>query len=322
MLSSATLCRMDPVIAHLLEAAHGATSATALVAAGVARRDVERAVGRGLLIRLRRNALVDGELWRTSAPWQRHSLRARAVAAGLTTDEGCPVTLTHHSALAVQGVSLHGVDDRVHLAWADGRRGRTSALVRVHRAVPTGFTTDVLGHACVTIAAGCVQVAAAFGAEAGLVSADDALHRRVMSRCQLEEALARLGVARASRAPGYMVALADARIESAAESRARWAFRVAGIQQPTPQVELRDEWGEVWARLDFLIEEFGVVIEIDGMGKYADVRDLRAEKLREDRLRELGYEVVRLTWADLGNPGVVRRKVDAAMVRARRRRTA
>lgn len=310
------------MIAAVLEAAGGATSATALGAEGLTRREIERAVGRGQLVRLRRNALVDGDRWRSARPWERHTLRARAVVAGLTTEDGCPVVLTHHSALAVHGVSLHGVDDRVHLAWADGRRGRTSELVRVHRAPPDRFTTDCQGQPVVTIAAGCVQVAAAFGAEAGLVCADDALHRRIMSSGDLCAAVDALGVARSSRGPRHMVDLADARIESAAESRARWAFHLAGIEQPRPQVALRDEWGQVWARLDFLMEEFGVVIEIDGMGKYDDVRDLRAEKLREDRLRELGYEVVRLTWADLADPRVVRRKVDAAVARARRRRTA
>ena len=35
-------------------------------------------------MRVRRNALVDGELWRAATPWQRHALRARAVAAGGT----------------------------------------------------------------------------------------------------------------------------------------------------------------------------------------------------------------------------------------------
>lgn len=307
------------MIAAVLDDSGGATSATVLAAAGLTRREIEQAVGRGQVVRVRRNALVDGDRWRSARPWERHALRARAVAAGLTTEEGCPVVLTHQSALAVHGVSLHGVDDRVHLAWRDGRRGRTSDLVRVHRAPSEQFRTERNGLHTVTIAAGCVQVAAAFGAEAGLVSADDALHRGVISSDDLSSAVRDLGVTRSSRGPRQMHALADARIESAAESRARWAFHLAGIVQPTPQVEFRDEWGRVWARADFLIEDCGVVIEIDGMGKYDDVRDLRAEKLREDRLRDLGYEVVRLTWADLGDPGLVRRRIGAAMARARRR---
>lgn len=71
--------------------------------------------------------------------------------------------------------------------------------------------------------------------------------------------------------------------------------------------------------MDFLLED-RVVVEFDGMLKYENPADLAAEKLREDRLRALGYEVVRLTWADLADAEVVRAKVEAARERARRRR--
>src|SRR5699024_4679444 len=175
------------------------------------------------------------------------------------------------------------------------------------------------GLTLVSPAAACIQVAAATGGEAGLVSADSALHAGRCTPEELEVALASLGVVRTSSSPRRVVALADARVESAAESRARWAFDLAGLAQPTPQVVVRDERDRFVARVDFLLEQYGVVIEVDGMGKYTDVRDLRAEKVREDRLRELGYEVVRLTWTELAHPDTVLRKVLAAIGRSRSR---
>lgn len=57
-------------------------------------------------------------------------------------------------------------------------------------------------------------------------------------------------------------------------------------------------------------------MEFDGLLKYASPADVRAEKAREDRLRELGYEVVRLTWQDLADPVGVHAKVRAAFARA------
>ena len=57
------------------------------------------------------------------------------------------------------------------------------------------------------------------------------------------------------------------------------------------------------------------------MLKYTDPSALRREKVREDRLRELGYEVVRLTWADLDDPSLVARRLEAAFARARTRRS-
>lgn len=113
-----------------------------------------------------------------------------------------------------------------------------------------------------------------------------------------------------------MVELADVRVESAAESRTRWVFHVLGFEQPTPQAVIRDGRDHFVARVDFLFEELGVIVEVDGMSKYDDRAALRKEKLHEDRPRSLGYEVVRLTWADLAEPLVVRRKVLAGMSRA------
>jgi very-short-patch-repair endonuclease len=56
--------------------------------------------------------------------------------------------------------------------------------------------------------------------------------------------------------------------------------------------------------VDFLVDE-RVVIEFDGLVKYDGHEGqaaLAAEKRREDRLRAAGYEVIRLTWADLDHP--------------------
>ncbi len=39
--------------------------------------------------------------------------------------------------------------------------------------------------------------------------------------------------------------------------------------------------------------------EADGLGKYVDADVLRAEKMREERFAQLGYTVVRWTWAEV-----------------------
>lgn len=305
---------MHEIISAVLGAGQGVTSGSQLLGRGVTRREVERAVGAGELVRIRRNCLVDGRLWRGARSWERHALRARAVVVGLGTQR--PVALTHHSALAVMGIALHGVDDRVHLAHVGGGRGRTDTGVASHRPLAQGLTVEHDGLRLARPAVACLQVAAEFGGEAALVSADDALRRRLVRHEDLSAAMAEVRPGRWSREPAKMMALADSRVESAAESRARWAFQVLGFRQPTPQVEIRGPDGALVGRVDFLYEDLRLVIEIDGMGKYEDAGDLRAEKLREDRLRALGYEVVRLTWEDLSDPLVVRRKVLAGVARA------
>ncbi len=309
---------MDSRIRTTLTMGRGATSAKRLAAIGISGAEIARAARAGDLVRIRRNALVDGELWRAAKPWERHELRARAVMAGLP--KGHSVALSHHSALALRGVSLHGVDDRVHLVHVGAGRGRSDGVVVGHRPVAEDLVEVHEGLRIVTPAVACLQVAAQSGAEAALVSADHALHSKRITHQDLKAAFAAFAPGRWSRAPFQMSLLADARIESAAESRARWAFQMLGFRQPTPQVRIYADDGEYVARVDFLYEELKLIIEVDGMDKYQSRADLIAEKLREDRLRALGYEFVRLTWADLADHLVVRRKVLDGVARAEARR--
>jgi very-short-patch-repair endonuclease len=83
----------------------------------------------------------------------------------------------------------------------------------------------------------------------------------------------------------------------------------------TPQVPIVDERGDFVARVDFLVNGTKVVVEFDGKVKYAagDPKVLWLEKRREDRLRRLGYVVVRITWAQLERPGAVAAAVRAAL---------
>lgn len=298
---------MHPIIRAALDAGRGTATGADLLRRGASRREVERAVGAGDLVRVRRNALVEGGLWREARPWDRHDLRARAVGRAL--GDTSPLVLTHHSALAVRGIDVHGVDDRVHVARIGEGRGRTDKGLASHRPLDESLTSTHEGLLTVTPAVACVQVASHFGGEAGLVSADDALHRGVMTRTDLDAAMAALRPQRWSREPAKMVALVDERTESAAESRTRWALQTLGFRMPTPQVEIFDDVGDLVARVDFLYEDMKLVIEIDGRKKYEKAHDLWNEKQREDRLRAMGYTVVRLTWADLDDLAIVRDKI-------------
>ena len=305
---------MDPRIRTTLATHQGVTSSRKLAALGVSRAEVGRAVRAGELVRVRRNCLVDGGIWREAKPWDKHALRARAVMAGLPA--GHTAALSHHSALAVRGVALHGVDDRVHLVHVGEGRGRSDDVVAGHRPIQESLVETHEGIRMATPAIACLQVAAQFGVEAGLVSADDALHAGILSVADLEAAERALSPSTWSRSPRQMIALADRRMESAAESRARWAFQMLGFRQPTPQVCIHDEDGVFVGRVDFLYEDLKLIIEVDGFEKYKSKADLIAEKAREDRLRELGYAMVRLTWADLDDHLVVRRKVLQGVTRA------
>ena len=61
-----------------------------------------------------------------------------------------------------------------------------------------------------------------------------------------------------------------------------------------------------------------VLIEFDGKNKYAGREQVWREKKREDRLLDLGWEVVRVTWAALSRPHVIGERIRRAITRSTR----
>lgn len=87
---------------------------------------------------------------------------------------------------------------------------------------------------------------------------------------------------------------------------------------------IRDSRGTFLGRVDFFWEREGVIGEFDGLAKYgadgiAAATAVHREKLREDAVRDAGYEVVRWTWKDLFDFAVVTARFDRARARARSR---
>lgn len=114
-----------------------------------------------------------------------------------------------------------------------------------------------------------------------------------------------------------MLNMTDAKRESVGESRLGVLAIAAGIRL-VPQVTIVDEDGDFVARVDFVVEGTRIVVEFDGKVKYTEGGPdaLFAEKRREDRLRRLGYTVIRVTWADLEHPGRVAAWIRSAVAAA------
>jgi very-short-patch-repair endonuclease len=159
-----------------------------------------------------------------------------------------------------------------------------------------------------------VQHAVDHGIVTGVVSADAALRKAAVTIDQLGAELEAVATWPHSSRAASMLKLVDGRRESVGESRCGVALAMAGIEV-TPQVPILDARGDFVARVDFLVDGTRVIIEFDGKVKYAagDPKVLWDEKRREDRLRRLGYLVVRITWAQLERPGAVAAAVRAAL---------
>lgn len=279
---------------------------------GVDARSLRRLVRARSVVRVAPSSYADGAAYARSSPEQRHALTARAV---VLTYEGRAVA-SHASALTMLGLPVFDADlARVHLARTVDTLSRRGRSIVVHRSYgPDAISAQGL---CVTPALALVGNAMVSGVESGVVAMDRALADGLAAP-ELYDVLERLaswpGVCQARLA----VSLADGRSESVGETRTRLLLRAVGFTGVVPQARIQHRDGRVVARVDFLLAG-RVVVEFDGALKYdgADGRAmLVAEKRREDLLRSMGYEVVRLMWADLADPAGVRRSVLAALHRA------
>jgi hypothetical protein len=125
----------------------------------------------------------------------------------------------------------------------------------------------------------------------GLLSADAA-------RAALAHGAPLPGARRVERAIPLLYGLRETPLESAS-----FAYFVEhGLPLPHMQIDIADGGGFV-GRVDFLWDggtgRPGVVGESDGLVKYASQGEAYREKRREDRLRELGFVVVRWGFRDL-----------------------
>lgn len=290
-----------------------------LLAAGTTVDEIRHALRSGRLRPLARGVYSETD---SDDPVARH--RALVLAHHARSDGD--FVFSHVSAAVLHGLTLWDVDlSRVHVGRDARAGGRRSRHLHVH---VTAFGADEItvvdGLPVTSIARTVVDLARSLPADQAVVAGDSAVRMHPGATTSLPGVLAssatRNGIAGARR----VVGLLDGRSESPGESLSRLRIRTAGLPAPTLQHELRTRSGVFVARPDFLWESAGVVGEFDGMGKYgadepgATAEIVRREKLREDAIRDLGFEVVRWTWPELFRFDVVRDRLDRAASRARR----
>lgn len=310
---------MNDLLATLSAAHFGAFTTRDAYDCGYHRQSLSQLVRRGRALRVGPRAYVDRARYEAAAPERRHEMTTRAV---VRTFEG-RVYASHYSALTLMSLPVFGAPlDQIHVARAHDSLSRRRPGLSVHTAYGTGAGQLVGQTPSVTPALAVLGAAMACGIETGVVAADAALSAGRTTVDDLRAWLARLtrhpDVTRARET----VRLADPRSESVGESRSRLLLHAIGFE-PTPQVEIRDHQGRLIGRVDFLLERERIIVEFDGLMKYSDANGraaLAAEKSREDRLRALGYEFVRLTWADLSRPATVDRLMGQARAQTSARR--
>lgn len=275
--------------------------------------------------RVRRGAYVDGQLPTNAVA--RHSLLVAATLGTLRR----PAVVSHQSAAVLLGLPLWGAPlDRVHITRSPPASSQVTGPLRCHVArLRDDEITSVGGLLVTDVARTVLDLARSLPFEPGVVTLDAALHEGLLTRENLERRLFDIAGTRGSRYAARVVRFADGRSGSVGESRSRVALHELGRPPSGLQFEIRTTAGVFVARTDFVWKDEGVVGEFDGRIKYGrllrpgqDAGDaVFEEKLREDAIRDIGWEVVRWTWGDLTTPDHIRERVDRARARGNRRRS-
>nr|WP_300145739.1 hypothetical protein [Propionicimonas sp.] len=249
--------------------------------------------------------------------------RHRQLIAGTAPILGPDTVLSHSSASVLHGLPVWepmlGRVTVIRRSHAHGSRGRhlharraplaPEEIVFLEGISVTNLERTAIDMACLLPFARAVAVL------------DAALHMEAdkdVMAAVLTAAHSRRGVGTARRA----FAFADGRAESVGESVSRVVMASQGVPAPLLQVNVYDEFGNWLARTDFGWAARGVLGEFDGKVKYTGTPEevaaaVMKEKRREDRLRQLGWVVVRWGWADPADPAGLRRRLEAAFAQAR-----
>ena len=292
--------------------------------AGYCPDDIDFLVRRGEWVSLRRGAYAERHRVEAMSSEQHHLALLHAVARGLRA----PAVVSHVSAALLHGLPTWGLDlSEVHISRHNLHASRHEAGVHHHRGDITGSeVVTVDGVRVTSLARTVLDTARTSSFEAAVVVADAAFARDPQAQ---SVALDRLNTVRdwpGARQAGSVVEFADGRSESVGESRCRVCFREAGLPRPVLQHEVFAKNGRLIGRADYGFLEFGTLGEFDGKGKY--LRGLRQgdtpgdvvwrEKKREDRLREQGFEIGRVVWAELDRPALIGVRFRALFARGRR----
>jgi hypothetical protein len=306
---------------------------------GLTAKDLSKQVNSGALVRIRHGVYADGPAWRELKDWQKYRLQIQAAAEMFQK----PTIFARHSAANVWGVPTIGVRHPVQALALTNDGGRSRAGVRRHFAAPSGLEVVRRDGLLVTSRVRTVLDLAAFTPFAEAVVPLDhvlgpgavlrpgtAAQPSALSKDDLRAGIGSIYSAARQRKIHAALDFANALSGSAGESYSRSLLHVAGFDAPVLQQAFRDGQGLI-GYSDFCWKRARVVGEFDGEEKYLKPEYLKGrtpsqavveEKYREDRIRALGFTVVRWVWADLMQPGRLERKLAAGGVPRRRARSA
>lgn len=294
-------------LTRLAERAHGIVSHDELAAAGLSKRQLRRWVEDGRLVDTGYGTFRLGGVPPSFAGEVLSAIKA-------FPDE---TWASHHTAARLLGLPAWSADDRIELTRPTGLSAErvTAQVHRSNRILPHHVTV-VDGVPCTCASRTVFDLARTTGPKALTRVVDRALHLRICTMVSLYRTLYEMG------GPGRP-----------GTRRAREVFEGLGIDHVPPesgleavgmalleglgfvwQVELSDDRGYI-RRVDGIRSDVGLIVEFDGPHHRREPqRSLDVDG--DQRLRRMGYDVVRITWADVTTGGPATRERLVARIRS------
>jgi hypothetical protein len=275
----------------------GILTTAELAAVGFSADRIRTLTRRGDLYQVGRGVYADGEQARDLLAFADGPQLLHLAAAVAVTGQGTVVS--HESAAYLYSIDLLSGQDAAALTCPPQRGRNARAGLRLHTATLPGDQVTAAGRLPVTTPARTVvDLARTLSFRAGVVTADSALHRNLVTKPELAAVLATCARWSGARQAAAVIDFADGRAESPLESIARVAFQDCGLPSPELQVWLGGSVEPI-GRVDFYWQQYRTIAEVDGAIKYADPQRARAQLRRDSLFRDEGYEVVHFTWQQI-----------------------
>ena len=268
-----------------------------LVAAGFTDARTRTLLRHGDLYQVRRGVYADGARAREILAIADGSQLLRLAAA--VAVRGAGAVVSHESAAYLYSIDLLTAPETPTLTCPPHLGWKARPGVRLYAAtLPAAHVTTVGRLPVTTPARTVVDLARTLSFRAGVVVADSALYRKLVTKAELTAVLAACPRWPGVRRAAGVIAFADSRAESPLESIARVGFAGSGLPAPELQVWLGGTVDPV-ARVDFYWRQYRTVAEVDGTAKYANPERARAQLARDSLLRDDGFEVVHFSWRQI-----------------------
>lgn len=235
-----------------------------------------------------------------------HAARLRILTRTYVDDLAEDCTLSHVSAALLWGLPFtRPIQGRAEAVRPGRSRGYKQVIIR-QRVLHPSEATEIDGLPVTTVRRTLLDVALDYPLDVSVPMIDHALRKELVSTEDIAELARSIRRRRGSVRARTAFSLGDRARESPAESICAVRFHEHGIAGFVPQATFGTKDDGFIARVDFLHRGAKIIVEVNGEIKYTDgetgAARARRERRQDYQLRNLGYRVYQLTWADLFSP--------------------